>query len=140
MINSTEDTIYGWSQDTAFAYQSLRRLTDYVNNGHFTDVFDTLGYVYKLDVTKRPQPSSSSNIIRIPITNQPLGTNYSVKWYNSETGFAYNTGAVISTIVQMDTAGSKFIHIYFPSFIRDLKNWTINNTFGDAVFMITKMK
>ena len=138
MINSTEDTIYGWSQDTAFAYQSLRRLTDYVNNGHFTDVFDTLGYVYKLDVTKRPQPSSSSNIIRIPITNQPLGTNYSVKWYNSETGFAYNTGAVISTIVQMDTAGSKFIHIYFPSFFRDLKNWTINNTFGDAVFVLTK--
>ena len=28
MINATEDTIYGWCQDTAFAYQSLRWLTD----------------------------------------------------------------------------------------------------------------
>lgn len=111
MINATDDTIMGWCQDTAFAYQSLRWLTDSVrlqedtayilNNGitdtiilpvyYFVDnaVFDPNGYVYTLDPMKRPAPSSSDNTIAIPIANQAVGTRYTIRWYNSETGSAY---------------------------------------------------
>lgn len=144
MINADEDTIYGWSQDTALAYQSLRWLTDSVRlhsdttGGafHFVNggVFDPLGYVYSLNPTKRPQPSSNSNAIEIPITNQPIGSIYSVKWYNSETGSCFNTGTFTS--VHLNANGEKVVSFSFPSFIRDLQNHTINNTFGDAVFSL----
>lgn len=144
MINANEDTIYGWSQDTAFAYQSLRWLTDYVipsgqhHEYHFVigegSVFDPLGYVYTLNPSERPQPSSNSNAIEIPITNQPIGSIYSVKWYNSETGSCFNTGTFTS--VHLNANGEKVVSFSFPSFIRDLQNHTINNTFGDAVFSL----
>lgn len=141
MINSAEDTIYGWSQDTAFAYQSLRWLTDSVHfnsNGipmHFIDslVFDTNGYVYKLTIDKRPGPSYNSNLITIPITNQPVRARYKITWYNSETGLPI-PNLVHYTSVQIDSLGNKYINIQFPSSIRDLTGHTINNTFGDAVF------
>ena len=61
MVNAAEDTLYGWSQDTAFTYQSLRRITDKVgSNSHFEEgsVFDSKGYVYTLKANKRPKPSS----------------------------------------------------------------------------------
>lgn len=146
MINATEDTIYGWSQDTAFAYQSLRRLTDdvyppnspvYPNHFITGSVFDTLGYVYTLDLSKRPQPSSYSNIIEIPLENQNIGVYYTVKWYNSETGLPYNVYNSPATVL-INGAGRKVVSFEFPSFIRDLQNQTINNTFGDAVFVLTK--
>ena len=146
MINATEDTIYGWSQDTAFAYQSLRRLTDdvyppnspvYPNHFITGSVFDTLGYVYTLDLSKRPQPSSNSNIIEIPLENQNIGVYYTVKWYNSETGLPYNVYNSPATVL-INGAGRKVVSFEFPSFIRDLQNQTINNTFGDAVFVLTK--
>lgn len=146
MINAAEDTIYGWSQDTAFAYQSLRWLTDGVQTDttqpyyfHFIDglVFDTNGYVYKLTLDKRPQPSSNSNTIEIPITNQNIGIYYSVKWYNSETGYPYNSWTA-PACVHINGNGQKVISFDFPSYIRDLQNNTINNTFGDAVFILTK--
>ena len=36
LINATEDTLLGWSQDTAFCYQSLRHITNKtVVKGHF---------------------------------------------------------------------------------------------------------
>ena len=147
IINEPQDTICGWSQDTAFAYQSLRWLTDSVNldstiwgpvlrfkaNG----VYDSLGYVYTLDPLKRPAPSSNSNVITLPITNQPVGTTYQLQWYNSETGFPFNM-VVINIPVQQNQQGNKFLSFQFPSSIRDLKNHTINNTFGDAVFVLTK--
>lgn len=146
MINFTEDTIFGWSQDTAFAYQSLRWLTDSVrfqsdSTGgafHFVNgsVFDSLGYVYTLNPSKRPQPSSNSNTIEIPITNQPIGSRYLVKWYNSETGLAYNTGAISYASVHFNGSGEKVITLNFPAFIRDIQSHTINNTFGDAVFSL----
>ena len=141
MINATEDTIYGWSQDTAFAYQSLRWLTDNVSNHHFIvgSVFDPLGYVYTLDISKRPQPSSNSNTIEIPITNQNVGIYYSVTWYNSETGLKYTGPGMSSTAcVHINGDGRKVISFDFPSYIRDLQNHTVNNTFGDAVFVVKK--
>lgn len=143
MINSAEDTIYGWSQDTAFAYQSLRWLTDYVHFPpetfayHFiteNGVFDPYGYVYTLNLSK-PQPSSNSNIIEIPITNQPVNSRYRVTWYNSETGLPYSGVNTYST-VQLNGDGDKIVSISFPSFIRNLQQQTINNTFGDAVFSL----
>ncbi len=146
MINAVEDTIYGWSQDTAFAYQSLRWLTDSVQTDttqpysfHFIDghVFDTNGYVYKLTLDKRPKPSSNSNLIEIPIANQNIGVYYTVKWYNSETGLRYNVYNSPATVI-INGAGRKVVSFEFPSFIRDLQNQTINNTFGDAVFVLTK--
>ena len=146
MINESQDTIYGWSQDTAFAYQSLRWLTDstyyepynYDSILRFKDgaVYDTLGYVYKLDISKRPVPSSNSNTITLPITNQPVGSRYLVKWYNSETGNAYSNGVTTYAIVQQNSQGNKYVSFNFPSHIRDIGQQTINNTFGDAVFVL----
>lgn len=146
MLNDTEDTIYGWCQDTAFAYQSLRWITDSVrlhtdSTGyalHFVDdgVFDPLGYVYTLDSSKRPQPSSSSNVIEIPITNQPIGSSYLVKWFNSETGLVYNTRLISNANVHLNGDGRKVVSFSFPSYIRDIGHQTINNTFGDAVFSL----
>lgn len=152
MINAAEDTITGWSQDTAFAYQSLRWLTDsvivqydtinddsIVPRYFFNDSippFDPNGYVYTLNLSKRPTPSSNSNTITLPITNQPLGSRYQVKWYDSETGNALNTGMITYAFVQQDAQGNKYVSFNFPSSIRDLRRYTINNTFGDAVFVL----
>ncbi len=100
-------------------------------------VYDPLGYVYTLSLSKRPQPSYNSNTIEIPITYQNIGIYYTVKWYNSETGTPYNIWAA-PACVHINGDGEKVISFDFPSYIRDLQNHTINNTFGDAVFVLTK--
>ena len=154
MINATEDTIMGWSQDTAFAYQSLRWLTDSVRlvadtiDGTIFEpysfvngaVLDPGGYVYTLDPTKKPRPCSNSNIITIPISNQPIGTQYRIRWYNSETGLPYSSinPTTKYIFVNQDASGDKVLSFPFPNFIRDLQKNTVNNTFGDAVFVIYK--
>ena len=147
MINTSQDTIYGWSQDTAFAYPSLRRLTDSIvtvttewgPRMQFKDnaVFDSLGYIYTLNPTKRPHPSSNSNTIILPISNQPIGTNYMVKWYDAETGNLLNTGMVSYAVVCQDFSGNKYLSFQFPSVVRNLQQNTIYNKFGDAVFTLT---
>lgn len=150
MINSAEDTIMGWSQDTAFAYQSLRWLTDSVRTEYFTlpndsvvalyyfkdsiPPFDTNGYIYTLNPLKKPLPSSNSNIITLPITNQPVGSSYLVRWYNSETGNAYPE--ISYARVNSNNQIGKYVSFQFPSHIRNLQKHTINNTFGDAVFIL----
>ena len=146
MINASQDTIYGWSQDTAFAYQSLRWLTDSVYYEptvwgpilRFKDggVYDSLGYVYTLDQSKRPAPSSNNNTITLPVTNQPVGSRYLVRWYDSETGNVYNTGITTYAFVNQDAQGNKYVSFQFPSYIRNLRQHTIDNTFGDAVFVL----
>ena len=147
MINAAEDTIYGWSQDTAFAYQSLRWLTDSVESSidslyymHFIDtaVFDPNGYVYTLDLAKRPGPSSNSNVITIPIHNQSIGTEYKLVWYNTETGLHYFDDQTTYTAVSLNNQGAKELVLHFPSAIRNIKSNIINNTFGDVVFVLTK--
>ena len=145
MINASQDTIYGWSQDTAFAYQSLRWLTDstFMDSTHWglirrfkqDTVYDPLGYVYTLNQTKKPIPSYNSNTITLPITNQPVGSRYQVRWYNTETGNLHGSVPITYAIVQQDSHGNKFISFQFPSQIRNLQQHTINNTFGDAVFI-----
>ena len=142
MVNADEDTLIGWSQDTAFCYQSLRLLTDAVGkNHHFADdgVFDPDGYVYTLNPSKRPAPSYPSNRIVLPISNQPRGTQYQVRWFDSETGLELTKEATTVT-VKKPLFRSKRIVIEFPSSIRDIWGVRINNTFGDAVFMITKIE
>lgn len=143
--NRTDDTIYGWSQDTAFCYQSLRWLTDSViplgqyHGLHFVDsvVFDTAGYVYTLYPHKKPHPSSNSNLIKIRLSNVPNGTQYEVHWFNTETGLEYNNSTTYT--VSQDVMGENYILIYFPSFIRNLNTHTITNTFGDVVFAIYRI-
>ena len=140
MVNATEDTIIGWSQDTAFCYQSLRRLTDEIgNNGHFVDggVFDPKGYVYTLDKAKRPKPSSKSNTIELPIENQQRKTSYKVRWFDSETGLEMLSEA--TTAVVRRKRFRNVLEIQFPSSVRDVKKGEITNTFGDAVFMLIKI-
>lgn len=152
MINAAEDTIMGWSQDTAFAYQSLRWLTDSVRIEYVTlqndsvvalyffkdsvPPFDPDGYVYTLNPSKRPQPSSNSNTISLPVSNRPVGSRYLVRWYDSETGNAFNTGIIDYAYVQQNAQGNKYVSFTFPSYIRDLQRHIINNTFGDAVFVL----
>ena len=150
MKNATEDTIYGWCQDTAFAYQSLRALTDSIrfpgsynptntNPNHFIDsmVFDPGGYVYTMNEAKKPGPSSNNNTIALPISNQPVGTLYSINWYDSETGLF--CGSSSDRPVQMDGSGNKFLSFQFPSSIRDYRHNSVTNTFGDVVFVIHLM-
>lgn len=140
LVNDSQDTLLGWAQDEAFAYQSLRRLTDEVGkNNHFVDngVLDPEGYVYTLDPAKRPAPSSSSNRIVLPIENQARGTRYQVRWFDGETGQELTDEATTVT-VKRPLFRSKRLVIEFPSSIRDLRKDRINNTFGDAVFIITK--
>ena len=133
MANATEDTIYGWSQDANFSYPALRRLTEQTSlNGQFNgNVFDPKGYVYTLDVTKKPEPSSKNNTIKLPVSNQAAGTQYIVRWYDTETGLEMKAER---TTVKVN---GKSLSFEFPSSVRDLKNKRINNTYGDAVFSLT---
>lgn len=139
MINAEEDTLMGWSQDTAFCYQSLRHLTDNMgSNGHFNieSVKDQKGYVYTLDPSKRPRPSSGSNTISIPVQNPLRGTLYKVRWYDPETGREIPSEATTAKVRRRWFR--RYIVFDFPESIRNLRDNTVNNTFGDAVFMIIK--
>lgn len=141
LINASEDTLMGWCQDTAFCYQSLRRLTDEVGkNGHFVNdgVFDPKGYVYTLNSSKRPAPSAKRNTIQIPMTEQPRGTRYSVKWYDTETGNEIVSEETIAVVRRKRLR--KVLSFEFPSSIRDTKKGVITNTFGDAVFVLYKIE
>lgn len=137
LINAEEDTLLGWSQDTAFCYQSLRYLTDQFNEAsHFNEtVFDPKGYVYTLDEAKKPGPSSRRNAIEFTIVNQPRRTRYSVRWFDAETGLEMPDEA--TTAVVRRRWFRKVLTIQFPSSIRGTDD--ITNTFGDAVFMVTKI-
>lgn len=142
MANADEDTLMGWSQDTAFCYQSLRWLAhEKSKSSHFVDmgVVDPDGYLYTLDPARRPTPSSSSNRIVLPIKEQPRGTQYQVRWFDAETGLELTDEATTVT-VRRPLFRSKRITIDFPSSIRDINGGRINNTYGDAVFIITKIK
>ena len=139
LINATEDSLYGWCQDSAFSYQSLRRQTDRVGkNGHFDNagVFDTKGYVYSFNANKKPKPCSNSNVIVIPIENQPKGATYSVRWFDGETG-AEIVSERTTTTVNRGLINGRHITIEFPSSVRDLKKKQIHNALGDAAFIIT---
>lgn len=140
LMNAAEDTLLGWCQDTAFCYQSLRRLADNVSKGHFVDngVFDPDGYIYTLNPAKRPAPSYLSNRIVLPISDQPRGTQYQVRWFDAETGLELTDEATTVSVTK-PWFRSKRIVIEFPSSIRDIWGARINNTYGDAVFMITKI-
>ena len=95
-------------------------------------------FVFALNPSKRPAPSYPSNRIVLPISNQPRGTVYRVRWYDPETGLELTEEAT-TVIVRRPLFRSKRIVIEFPSSIRDIWGAKINNTFGDAVFVITKM-
>ena len=132
MINSAADSIIGWSQDTAFCYQSLRYLTDVAgNNGHFVDnqVTDAKGYVYTLDASKKPRSSSRNNTITIPVGNQPVGTRYVVRWFDSETGCEIPSETT-TVKVKSGWLRQRSVSFEFPSSIRDPKSGAISNTFG----------
>jgi hypothetical protein len=140
LVNATEDTIIGWCQDGAFAYQALRHLTDREGeNNHFANdgVIDPEGYVYTLNPNKRPAPSNLNNRIVLPIANQRPGTVYVVRWYDAETGRELRSETA-ETIVRNSWFRGKRIVIDFPASIRDVIGRRVNNTFGDAVFVITK--
>lgn len=140
MINADEDTLYGWCQDTAFAYQSLRRLTDREGSkGHFDNngVFNPKGYVYTLDAAKKPKPCSKSNTITLPMKRQPAGTKYTIRWYDAETGFEIVSERTMA-VVEQESRNRQSLSFEFPSSVRDLSKQCINNTFGDAVFVITR--
>lgn len=141
LINNAQDTLLGWCQDDAFNYQALRRLTDREDGkGGFDDkgVFDSMGYVYTLNPEKRPRPSSSSNTITIYIDNQPVGTKYAIKWFDTETGLEMTSEATTTQVRRRWFVGS-YLSFEFPSSVRDLRRDQINNTFGDAVFIIYKI-
>ena len=134
LMNAAKDTLLGWCQDTAFSYQSLRRLTEKVEGKAFTvsKVFDNKGYLYTHSADKKPCPSSKSNRIDLPLNDVPAGAAYRVRWYDSETGLELASEATKAVV---DKHGN--LPIEFPSSIRDIKNKNVSNTYGDAVFIIT---
>lgn len=141
LVNAAEDTLLGWSQDVGFTYQALRRLTDEVSDiDNFVDhaINDPKGYVYTLDPNKKPQPSSKRNEIVIPMKNQRRGTRYMVRWFDTETGKEMTSEATTVTVKNI-LKSRRHIALPFPSSVRDVKNGRINNTFGDAVFMVYKI-
>ena len=141
LVNATEDTLLGWSQDTAFAYQSLRRFTDRVGkNGHFDKdgVYDAKGYVYTLSPSKRPKPSGVDNRIAFRISSQPVGTRYRVRWFDTETGRELVAEAT-EAVVRRSLFFGKKLTIVFPASIRDINRGVVNNTYGDAAFVITRI-
>ena len=74
----------------------------------------------------------------LPVKNQPRGTKYEVRWFDAETGLELTEEATTVTVRRPFLRGRR-ITVEFPSSIRDLEGSRINNTFGDAVFMITKI-
>ena len=142
LASANEDTLYGWCQDTAFSYQALRRLTDTeILKGHFVNdaKCDTKGYVYTLNQNRKPKPCSNSNVITIPISKQDIGTQYIVRWFDGETGLEIAQEKA-QTKVKRAWWSNPCIEIMFPSTIRDLKNRQINNTYGDAAFIVIAEK
>lgn len=139
LVNEACDTLMGWCQDTAFCYQSLRHLTDRADRDHFLSqgTIDRTGYVYTLNPVKRPRPSSSSNEIVLRV-DQPRGTQYLVRWFDAETGLELTDEATVVT-VKRPLFRRRRVTIEFPSSIRDVEHGRINNTFGDAVFLMTKI-
>ena len=140
MMNKTEDTLYGWCQDTAYSYQALRRLTDKVGeNGHFDNngVFDPNGYVYTLNSAKKPRPSSRNNEITLIIRKQRVGTQYSIRWFDGETGQEISSKKNTVVVQNNGLFQPKTITFEFPTSIRDVENQAVNTKFGDAAFIIT---
>lgn len=139
LVNTPQDTIMGWCQDVAFAYQSLRRLTDSVGaDQHFVNdgVFDPEGYVYTLDLSSKPLAAFKDDVIRIPIANQPRGTRYLIRWFDSETGSELSTETTEESVIYRLFRG-RHLRIRFPESLKNKLDYT--NTFGDAVFVITKI-
>ena len=142
MINATEDTILGWGQDVGFSYQSLRWSADPVGeNGHFVNqsVNDPQAYVYTLNESKKPKPIARRNTISIPITKQRRGTRYMVKWYDAETGLEMKDEAT-EVVVRNVFLFRRVLSFEFPSSVRDLKASRVNNTLGDAVFVLYRIQ
>ena len=138
LSNTAEDSIYGWCQDTAFSYQSLRRLADKkITNGHFDTlgISDANGYVYTLDTEKKPRPSSKSNTIILPITNQPIGAAYDIRWFDAETGAEIIQERTTAYVKCSEKHGTH-LAFDFPSSIRGVKKKTINSTLCDAAFIL----
>lgn len=118
LMNKMCDTIYGWAHDKIFRYQKLRS--------------NAPNYVTTLNTAYRPQPSSSSNNIKIAIQNQPIGAQYVIEWYDSETGNVIQTD-----LAYVAGSGSNtYLSFEFPSSIRNLQSHKICNNFGDVVFAI----
>jgi len=140
MMNKAEDTLYGWCQDTAYSYQALRRLTDKVGkDGHFDldGIFDPEGYVYTLNTAKKPRPSSRNNEITLIIRKQRVGTQYTIRWFDGETGLEIVSERQTVVVQKNGLFQPKTISFDFPSCIRDVENQTVSTKFGDAAFIIT---
>ena len=118
LMNEACDTVYGWAHDKDFRFQKLKK--------------DAPEYVSTLDPAYRPQPSSSNNNITISIQSQPVGAQYLIKWYDSESGDEFQSDIVYVT----SSGGDKVLSFDFPSSVRDIQNNMIRNRFGDVVYAI----
>ena len=139
LINTEEDTLVGWCQDEAFAYQALRHLTDRVgSNAHFVDdgVFDPKGYVYTLDASKKPR-AKGNDVFYIPMTNTRSGTRYQVRWFNPETGLELPQEETTARVRYRFLFG-RVLPLRFPASLR--QGSTYANTLGDAVFMLIRLE
>ena len=108
---------------------------------HFVNqsVNDPQAYVYTLKASKKPRPSSGSNTITIPLSKQRRGTRYMVRWFDSETGLEMKNEAT-KAIVENGFLFQKGVSFEFPSSVRDRKASRINNTYGDAVFVLYRIQ
>jgi hypothetical protein len=107
MKNANSDTIYGWAQDVNFHFQNLLST---INGSNYLQTFNQ---VY------RPNPSSSTNEVNIPVSNN--NKTYIVKWYSALTGLEFQTNNLLSS--------NGLLKISIPQILR-------TSAYGDAVFAI----
>ena len=95
-------------------------------------------FVYTLSPSKRPKPSGVDNRIVFRISSQPAGTRYRVRWFDTETGRELVSEAT-EAVVRRRLFSGKRLTIVFPASIRDTNRGVVNNTYGDAAFVITRI-
>ena len=82
-------------------------------------------------------PSLGLNSITFYVTEPAVGARYRVRWFDAETGLEMTSEA--TTVRVQRRWFRKRLTVEFPSSVRNLEAFRINNTYGDAVFVITKI-
>lgn len=124
----------------AFYFEDYAFQKAFYGNDYYEKVSDSLGDVgWRIRFTPNCVGKWKFNICAKD-ANGTTQLPYRIRWYNSETGLPYSSmnPTIQNLFVSQDASGNKYLSFSFPGFIRDIKKDIVNNTFGDAVFVIRK--